>query len=74
MAKGFIKYETSELEYLAIKTARTSGRQPYCYIYIPKKYANRRVIVAVAPEHKSDDEMDKQSPDNIGKKGGDRHE
>ena len=50
MSKGFIKYETRELEFLTIKTAQTTRRLPSCYVYLPKKFKGRKVIIAVPKE------------------------
>lgn len=55
MAKGFIKYETNELEYLTIKTAYTCETLSSARVYLPKKYAGRRVLIAVPAEKKGED-------------------
>ena len=50
MAKGFIKYETNELEWLSFKTAYTNEKLHSALVYLPKKYAGRRVLIAVPTE------------------------
>ena len=51
MTKGFLKYETNELEWLSIKTAYSSKKLHSALVYIPKKFAGRRVLVAVPAEN-----------------------
>lgn len=59
MTKGFIKYETNELEWLSIKTAYSSEKLHSALVYLPKKFAGRRVIVAVpAKDHRGGDQSE----------------
>ena len=58
MTKGFLKYETNELEWLSFKIAYTNKKLHSALVYLPKKYAGRRVLVAVPADSKGGDQSE----------------